>query len=221
MKGSTPHRPSRGWTLPELLAGIAIGLIVLAAAALHLVHPLRVAAETTLHTRLAHDLDAMLGLIQAQVRRAGHGGPQLDDGWLAPPDHLPAAWISPSHELTLGLTLPAAGGESWLRRGLRLQRGVLQMRLHAGASWQALNDPQAVTVTDFSVRPGIEPIDLTLACAAGCGPGPPDCTPHQLVQALHLQLSAHATRRPEHAITRSATVHLRNDELTWHCPHTP
>lgn len=71
----------RGLTLVELLVGLALGLLVLAAGALLLTQHLREHRALLLEARLMQDLRTAADLVARDLRRAGHWGDAAAGVW--------------------------------------------------------------------------------------------------------------------------------------------
>src|SRR6185369_348939 len=67
----TPRRHQQGLSIVELMVGLAIGLVVVAAALLALTNHLRENRSLLLEARLMQDLQTTTDLIARDLRRAG------------------------------------------------------------------------------------------------------------------------------------------------------
>jgi len=228
-RGVRPARSTRmhprGYTLVELLVGMAAGLCVLAGAGSLAVGHANHARRLALATQLQQDMRAALDIVVRDLRRSGHDGSAhrllrvVADSAPAPSPavYLPARTagadaidLTSSHDRDRG---DAENGhvDSDEAGGFRLdpKSGALQVRLGAGG-FQDLTDRQVMTVTAFSVRQIDRPIALPCTAAAGCA-APAGCT--QTVRLLQIELRAQS--RSDMSVQRALTsaVRVRNDPL--------
>jgi len=225
-----PARPlrvrSHGFTLVELLVGIAAGLCVLAGAGTlavgHANHSRRLAAAA----QLQQDMRAAMDIVVRDLRRSGHDGSAHQLLRVVTPSgpaaatktYLPAR-AAGAGEIDLTASHDRDRGDAENHHvdsdetgGFRLdtKSGALQVRLGAGG-FQDLTDRQVMAVTGFSVRQVDRPIVLPCVAAAGCE-APAGCT--QTVRLLLIELRAQS--RSDAAVQRAlqSAVRVRNDPLT-------
>jgi prepilin peptidase dependent protein B len=186
------RRQQQGLSLVELMVGIAIGLVIVAAALFALTHHLRANRSLLVEARLAQDLRTAADLITRDLRRAGP---------LAQPDG--GVRFSYPH-----------GTEQW---AYRLRSGVIEMQMGEGY-WQAMTDANTVRVASLRITPQVQEIVLNDFCSQPCAEGSTTCPPRQTVRSLAIQIEAYAAT--DAAVHRSvqSTVRLRNDALTGACP---
>lgn len=151
-----PARPAlRGFTLVELMTGLAVGSMVVATALAALAVPLREAAAAQRTARAAEDLRAADLLMQRLLRQA-----------------VPSPVGGPAIEITDGgaglyARVPHADGTV---RGVawRLTEGALATR-HDGGAWQVLTDAREVHLRalHFELDP---PAAVGPACPVGRPP---------------------------------------------------
>lgn len=183
-----PAAGPRGLSLPALMVGLALGLMV-GGAVLHLVllHG-RSQARALLEARLLQESRAMLGLLGRELRRAR-----------SPQDGGPA-W-------TLGAELHyhAGTGSGTVPRAWRLRDGSLQWQLAPGGGFQALNDPSVLRVRRFELLAEGPALPLGPFCPDACGPDEPDCP--QLIQpVLRITLETESSRPPALRVRQQARV---------------
>lgn len=222
----TAHRlPQRGFTLVELLVGLALALVVVAAATLLLARQAREQRALVVEARLMQDLRASADLVARDLRRAAHWGDAGAGVWTASvaPRVNPYAAQAPasaasdaasyaySRDATENHALDA--NEQF---GLRLRNRAIELQLGAG-NWQALTDATLIEITALEITPVVEEIDLGALCAKACAVGDAACPPRQLVRSLTVRISARAAADP--AVTRSlaSRVRLRNDVVVGAC----
>ena len=216
----------RGLTLVELLVGVAIALLVAAAAATLFVAQLRESRALVLEARLMQDLRTAADLIARDLRRAGAWGGAVDGVWAAG-----AASAAANPYLTLAPASAASDTVSFRysrdavenqvvdsneQFGFRLRNAALEIQLGAG-NWQALTDAGTLQVTGFSVTPRLQTLDLTGFCAAPCPAGSTTCPPRLQVRSLAVEIAARLVADPRVVRGLRHEVRLRNDALTGAC----
>jgi prepilin peptidase dependent protein B len=210
----------RGFTLAEALVGLAVGLLVVAAAiAFALAHAREVRA-LWIQSRVMQDLRDAADLVERDLRRAGHWRGASSPAWS--PD---AATLNPHAAL-----LPAASASDAARLSysnddgpdtdepiaFRLRDGVIEMLLGSGR-WQAVTDAGTVVVTLFSITPVLERIPLQAVCARLCADAAA-CTPAQSVRSVNIAIRGHAAGDARFERSVQSLVHLRNDIVDGTCP---
>jgi prepilin peptidase dependent protein B len=216
----------RGLSIVELLVGVALGLVVAAAAAKLLAGQLGESRSLLREARLMQDLRTAADLVTRDLRRVGHWGAAASGVW-GPGASASAVLPNPYAALPPGDAASDAisfqfsrdgvenhSVDSNERFGFRLRNGTLEMQLGA-ANWQALTDTTLLTVTVFSITPTVQTISLAGYCAAACTGG--SC-PQQQVRSLAVRLAGRA--RSDATVTRSvhSEVRLRNDAFSGACP---
>jgi type II secretory pathway component PulJ len=195
----------------EFLVATAIGMLILTAGALVWAEQIKASHLLIRQARLDHDLRASTRLIARHLRRAGH--------WSDPDPARP----NPYAELTLsgqGAIFRASRDATENHRvdgnevfGVRLRHGVLELALGTH-NWQALTDPNTVTIRSFTLTPQRSERRLPSACAASC-PGP--CSSLWEQRSLKLQIIAESVGRSPLTREFQALVHLRNDAVHSDC----
>lgn len=207
MRGPAPVRP-RGFTLAELLVGLAVGGLVLAAAVWAVGTHLALQRRQMIALQIDQELRAAAELMTRSLRRAGF--------WWGADSAAPAAnpyagWsvsAGPdpgSSAVRMAHAHPERAEDGARTRdeeqGFRVRLGVLESKLGEG-NWQALTDPRLMRITRLDLAPRLEP-----ACPAGL-----------VVRSLLITLQAQAVA--DAAVRRqwSSTVRLRNDMTGAACP---
>ena len=221
------RRPAHGFTLVELLVGLALGLLVVAAGTLLLAQQLREQRALLVEARLMQDLRTAADLVARDLRRAGHWGDAGAGVWsaAAAPRANPYAALAPaaaasnaasyaySRDATENNVLDA--NEQF---GLRLRNGAIELQLGAG-NWQALTDATLLTITALEITPVLEDaIDLGALCPRPCAAGDAACPPRQFVRSVTLRIAARALSDATVSRSLQARVRLRNDALAGACP---
>lgn len=182
----------RGFTLVELMVGMAIGLLLTAIALLAMSQHLRENHRLLVEARLTQDLQAVMDLVSRDLRRAGPFALQSD-----------------------GVRFRQAGGTEEL--AYRLQDGIVSMKIGDG-HWQAMTDAQTLRVASLRFVPHSHEIVLEGACRMACDAQAPHCPPRQQLRSLDIELTARAVHDTRWARTLKRHVQLRHDALTGACP---
>ena len=154
------RRAQSGLSIVELMVGVAIGLIIVAAAATLVATQLTENRRLMLETQVQQDLRATADIIARELRRAGYQeeSESLAGVWLADrPGDLPRA--NSLAALTFPSGVPAVdfkyfrsfGNTSF---GFKQVGSVVKTFLggNAAGSFQDLTDPNAVVISAFSVN---------------------------------------------------------------------
>jgi type IV pilus assembly protein PilW len=100
--------------------------------------------------------------------------------------------------------------------GFRLRAGVIEIQLGAG-NWQALTDAGTLTVTEFSVAPSVQDLNLARFCVTPCPPGSIACPPHQQIRSFALLIGGRLVADASVMRSVRSSVRLRNDVVTGAC----
>ena len=217
----------RGLSLVELLIGVTIALFIAATGATLLAANLRENRSLLLEARLMQDLRTAADLIARDLRRAGYWAAATDGVWVSGASSVatnPYLAVAPgsaaSDAVSFRYSRDATENnvvDSNEQFGFRLRAGAIEIQLGAG-NWQALTDTGTLSVTGFSVTPGVQDIVLDGFCATPCPvAGTGVCPPHQQVRSLALSITGHLAS--DAGVTRSirSDVRLRNDPVIGAC----
>ena len=207
-----PRRPARGLSLVELLVGIAVGMFVVAAAAMLVSTQLNDNRRLLLETQVQQDLRAAADIITRDLRRAGYWpGAAKSFVWT----DAAALPINPYSTLQLA-ALPTEIEFEYLRQpsesgpfGFKKDGNVLKTRLGAGG-WQELTDGNTLRITAFSITPQDGP-QTPLPCPKLCADGTNSCWPTLTVRELEVAITGEAVSDPSVKRTLRTVVRLRND----------
>jgi type IV pilus assembly protein PilW len=217
---------ARGFTLVELLAALALALIVVTAATAFAMSHLRDDRAAWARSRLQRELRMAMDVIAHDLRRAGHWPGATAAAWGEPDSGAaslnPYAALAPRAGASDAMQFayaPSSDAHAVLdeeRLGFRLRRGVVEMMLGQG-NWQALTDAGSVVVTELGLTPSDGDIALESLCPLAC----PGCGPTQSVRSVAIAIAGRslADARVEHAMR--SVVRLRNDVVTGDCPDVP
>ena len=225
-RSTIAHRAQRGLSMVELLVGTAIALFIAATGATLLAGNLRENRSLLLEARLMQDLRSAADVIARDLRRAGYWDTATSGVWAA---GAASAATNPYMALAPGGAASDAVSFRYSRDasennvvdsneqfGFRLRNGVIEMQLGA-ANWQALTDAGTLRVTEFSVTPTVQDIDLQNYCASACPAGSATCPPHQQVRSLAVAIAGRLVG--DASVTRNvrSNVRLRNDPVIGAC----
>jgi len=223
------HRRQRGLSIVEMLVGVAIGLIVVAAATIMVAAQLADNRRLLLETQIQQDLRTTADLISRDLRRAGFwhdaargtaaGGAAL--GMIGNPyaTVTPAANAASASTVTYTYAYPTRALDDNVVNddevyGFRLRNGVIESQLGRG-NWQALTDGAALQVTRFDVTANHQAVPL--ACFRACSPGATPCPPVQTVRAYTIEIEGRAVSDVTVARSVRSLVRLRNDLVVGEC----
>ncbi len=222
-----PRTAPRGLSLIELLVGVAIGLLIVAAGISAFGAGVREQQSLALESRLMQDLRSAADVATRALRRPGYWASAPAGIWvdaatpvLANPYAAVAVGAAASDAITFSYSHNAVENnavDSNEQFGFQLRRGVLEMQL-GGGNWQALSDSASWTVTNFSITPTLQQVDLQGSCAASCPAGSSTCPPRVAVRAVELAISGRAIADPAVVRSVSSSVRLRNDLVSGACP---
>lgn len=212
---SPRQHSQRGLSMVELMVGVAVGLFVVAGAALMVSTQLAENRRMLLETQLLQDLRAATDIITRDLRRASYDPTRVVEGvWTEHDD--PTLKESTFGSVT---TTGAAGAEavsfSYRRRpgdegpfGFKQEGAVIKSMI--GNQWHDLTDSRVMNVTQF---------DITLATAASirqvcpelCPDGTSDCWPELQVRTANVTITGQSKIDPAVTRTLRTSVRLRND----------
>lgn len=218
---SKPTRAQRGLSLVELMVGVAVGLIVVAAASMLMSTQLGENRRLLIETQLQQDMRAAMDLITRELRRIGaQSEPLALQGiWVAGGSgalkneyaESPSATVSGTavNNLAFGYQQPGVGFADF---GFKLEGGVVKTRI--GGNWQELTDANVLKVTSLAITPQNSGV-RRLPCPKPCPDGTTSCWPEVQVREFAVTMVAEARSVP--GVNRSLTsnVRLRNDYLRF------
>lgn len=215
-------RPSAqtGLSLVGLLVGIALGLLVVAAATTLLLAHLREARRLVLETRLAQDLSHATELIGNELRRTGHWS-EASNGvrraGAGPVPGNPLAAQASEFDSQIVYRYDSVGRSANGPSGFRLRDAAVEMQIDAGP-WQALTDNAVLAVTDFRVTPSWRDASLAAFCLAPCPIEGGDCPPRSRQLTYEIAVRGHLVADPGTQRASHARVRVRNDAVIGRCP---
>lgn len=212
-----PHRLriGRGISLVELMVGIAVGLIVVAAATTVVTAQLGNTRQVLLETQLDQDLRTATEVITRELRRSGASVVDGSALWYSNNQSQTVATAWRAAEIAAGDTgsilLKYRRGPGEEGFGFKLEDDTIKMLIPDGGSgvWQELTDPLAIKVTRFSIaqvrsddRARVDNLDpIVVACPYLCADGSTDCWPRAQAQEFVLTIVGESLR--DASITRT------------------
>lgn len=215
-------RAEAGFTLVETLVGIAIGLVVVAAATTFVIAQLEGLHALWVQSRLMQELRVAAEIVARELRRAGHWSHAAAAPWQ--PDHGASVPANPHAPLSpLASQAPDARfsyshddpSDAVEPTGFRLHDGAIEMRLGDGR-WQALTDAGSLVVTAFTLTPAVRRVPLHSLCAKTCGDAP--CGPVQEQRTVSIAIRGRAAADPRMVRSVQSVVRVRNDVVVGACP---
>ena len=207
-----PRRPARGLSLVELLVGIAVGMFVVAAAAMLVSTQLNDNRRLLLETQVQQDLRAAADIITRDLRRDAYWPDSAKsfvwtaDSATPPVNPLSKMQLTGTNEIEFWyLRQPSESGPF----GFKKDGNVLKTRLGAGG-WQELTDGNTLRITAFSITPQDGP-QTPLPCPKLCSDGTNSCWPTLTVRELEVAITGEAVSDPSVKRTLRTVVRLRND----------
>lgn len=214
-----------GLSLVELMVGITIGLIVVAAASLlfsgQIVESRRLIAEA----QVQQDLRVSADLIARDLRRGGSIGRDAEVQRLVwtlgstaepRPNTFSRTLTTPTGEVSFNY-FPEGSGSTITGGafGFRLDttRGVIETRLVAGG-WQDLTDPATMRVTEFTVNRVADSVTV-VPCPRACPSGDTACWPSINQRTLEVRVTANHRLFPQIERTHVSRVRLRNEHFEF------
>lgn len=197
------QRPQAGFTLVELLVGLAVAAFVVLVAGSQLVAQLRDMRDLVARLQLNHETRVALQHMARQLR--GAGGRPGEPGATEPVSSGPG-WIQ--------FIRPNPGAESF---GFRLAGGVLQARLGSRGTWQAMTDARTLEITELDFDIQAQRAALSGLCPHDCNGTAPTCMPERNSREVTITLAARHRHVPALVRTLQQSVRLRNDTLEATC----
>lgn len=225
------HLPGRarqaGLSIVELMVGVTIGLIVVAAASLLMSTQLIENRRLLTETQLQQDLRSTADIMTRELRRAG-ALPEV--GLSLVPAIIETVWSQNQVALRNILNDASTSGSNTQvdfkyapadfistppLSQFKLDSGVIKT-LMPGAGAQALTDANVMTVTAFAVT--LNPVTATaiyIPCPKPCPDGTGDCWPTFQVREVAFSIESRATRDPAVLRAIRSSTRLRNDNVIF------
>lgn len=221
------HNRQCGLSLAELLVGVAIGLFIMSGTVSLFVTNLGNTRRLMIEARVNQDMRTAAELITRDLRRAGYWANSIN-GTIANGSnsittsnpYISVATGSP--EITYSFTRDANDTLNTNEQfGFRLNSGVIEMKTDA-ATWQAITNPNVVTISAFTVTPTVTALPTGNICQKTClaGAVSPEGTncPTLTVRQYDLLLRGSATGNSTVTRELKSSVRVRNDQFAGACP---
>lgn len=208
------RRQQAGMSIVELMVGVALGLFVVAAAALMVSSQLSDNRRLLLETQLQQDLRASADIITRELRRASYDATSVSRVW-----H-PTQATAPTQS-AFGALTPSSGEDltelqfKYRRRsgdegpyGFKVEDYALKSMI--GGQWQTLTDRNVMKVTSFQVDL-TTPATYPLPCPKLCADGTQDCWPELQTRVATVTITGQSAVDPNTTRTLTTSVRLRND----------
>jgi type IV pilus assembly protein PilW len=221
---ATARRAQRGLSLVELMVGVAVGLVIVAGAALLVATQLGENRRLLLETQVQQDLRATADLITRDLRRAGANGTIFNLIWM--PD-TPNVMPAENQYAGVDLTDPSVVVRYAYDRdpdpdkrqlNFRLTNGTIRSQIGSGSP-QDVTDRNTLRITAFTVQRVPLPV-LQLPCPNLCPDGTQGCWPELQLEDLVVTISGEAANDPAVSRTVTSRVRLRNDAVRFNVSPT-
>lgn len=226
-RNAAARRREQGMSLVELMVGVAVGLLVVAAASFVAVNQLGDNRRMLLETQLQQDLRSTADLIARDLRRAGYWGAAQTGVWYQGGPNVagnPYSVIDPdadgavAHEVdyvySRDLAEDGAIDDDKERFGFKLENQTIKMLV--GNAWQELTDPNVLRITQFDVS--LQNETVVQACFKECAGGGTACWPRQDVRRFTVEIAGTAVFDPSVQRSVRNSMRLRNDTTSGACP---
>ena len=213
----------RGLSIVEILVGAAVGLFIVAGAAMLVGTNLSENRKLVIDAQIQQDLRATADIITRELRRAGtwrlsengvwvpDAAPTTNLGIAVAPLSTPATQVDFRYERISG-----AQGQSVFK----LEDGRIKSLLTLPAGWQDLTDRNVMVVTAFSVTPRHvdEPSGATYAveklpCPKLCADTTTNCWPTLRVREFQIDITGQSALDASVQRSVRTIVRLRNDHV--------
>ena len=221
------RRAEHGMTIVELMVGVAIGLIIVAAASLLMTNQLFENRRLLTEAQMQQDLRAAADIATREVRRAGINAESnlLNSLWYPGatqvlPGIMPNSLAVPS---VTAVTFNYYPGPTAVPGpyGFSVSNDILKTTLNPGNP-QDLTDGNVMRVTAFtptlltdSSAAIVLPCPTSTACTVGANAGTTNCWPTFQVRRVKLNIEAAARSASGVLRAMSSTVRLRNDNVRF------
>lgn len=218
------RQAQRGLSVVELMVGVAIGLFIVAAAAMVVSSQLSSNRRLLLDTQLQQDLRITADIVTRELRRAGamRDAMALRTVWhptmtLVPMANSFAADLEAASAPTSVRYRYQRAPTDSTRYGFRLNGTRLQSL--ADDTAQDLTDPSVMSVTAFTITPSAH-TPVKLPCPRNCPDGTQDCWPTVAVREFTVEITAQAANDPSIQRSVRSQVRVANDYVARNTPIT-
>lgn len=214
------RRRQAGMSIVELMVGVAVGLIVVAAAALLMTSQLIENRRLLTETQLQQDLRATADIMTRELRRVGARTEETALTMLWFPGSAGPQSNGMARDLSIGTDYADfqydPGGTSATTFGYQLFDRVIQTNLGSSSGWHALTDRRVMLIDSLTfVRRNAAATSTQMPCAKPCPDGTSACWPRYEVRELDIVITARAARDSSVKRTVRSRVRLRNDHVLF------
>ena len=219
-RSAGPRKSQTGMSIVELMVGIAVGLLVTAAATLLMSGQLVENRRLVTETQLQQDLRAATDIMTRELRRTGADTEALilKTIWYpGTPEVLrneSAEGLStPTGEIVYDYNPASTGGPY----AYRLVGTQLRANLAGTSGLQDLTDANIMKVNGFVPQVSVEPTlsAIVLPCPMLCPGGDTACWPTVNVRLVSIAVTAEAKRDSTVQRAISSAARIRNDRVTY------
>jgi type IV pilus assembly protein PilW len=236
-RASGQRRQQRGLSIVELMVGVTVGLLVVAAAAIVMSGQMVENRRLLLAAQVQQDLRAAGDIMARELRRTAYLSENRVAGWPSSLDTIDTyvgtsatagrvvvnpwqanlAVATNGQQVTYSYTASESGtlsGDFGFR--LNTTTGTLQSSLGNGRGYQDLTDANTLRVTAFSVvASDVGSTTVAMPCAKPCSDGTTSCWPTVKVRQLRFTINGEA--RADASIKREVKgqVRVRNDRVNF------
>jgi prepilin-type N-terminal cleavage/methylation domain-containing protein len=219
---------NHGFTLVELLIGLTIGLLMVAAASTLMLSQLKDHQRLRLETQAQQEMRAVGELLRRELGQAGAWAEAERGLWQA---GTATAAANPYTQIKLA---PAGGSVQFNTSQAALEGGsennqadaadIKAFRLNGkvlefmtdGGSYQPLNDPNSLAITVFQVNVQAVPHSDEALCPQPCN-GLAQCPPTVTTRQARVQLTGHAAADPQVKFALDFHTRIRADLRSGQC----
>lgn len=215
------RRRQAGLSIVELMVGVAIGLVITAAAALLMSGQLVENRRLLTETQVQQDLRAAADIMAREMRRVGASGEVASLGSIWYPGSPQVLRNDMANTFTVSSTQVDYNyfpGSSALPGPFKYQQqgALLRAQLSANSGWQELTDANVMRITSFTPTITTDSsAAVVLPCPKLCADGTTGCWPRFQVRKATITIEAEALRDSTVKRAISSTVRLRNDHVTF------
>ena len=213
-----PHCAQRGMSIVELMVGVAIGLIIVAAASLLMAGQLVENRRLITEAQVQQDIRATADFIAREMRRAEGTAERsaLATIWYPGSTGVSqnpyAGTLSADTSAVQYKYFPTALATNFV---YKFQLGNEAITFDAGAT-QTMTDANVMKTTSFSPSVlGDASAQIVLPCPKPCTDGTSDCWPKLHVRKAQMTIAAEATADANVKRAIHSTVRVRNDRVEF------
>lgn len=206
----------RGLSIVEMMVGMTIGLLVVAAASMVVTTQLSENRKLLAELQIQQDLRATADIITRELRRSGAWTAAQSGVWSPgnpspQPNVFAAITLNAEPATQVGYRYKRVAGDAGGPYGFKLESGTIKSLL--GGTWQELTDSRMLRITGFTITPVSVGPPFQLPCPKACSSDPNDTSCWPTIAVRELEVSIAGESASDASIKRSVrtSVRLRND----------